>query len=110
LKGSTFEPLTEDSGGELKFGWATNQTAEVAWELKLDLISELGHKYGFFSFQRPSQRKPLLMDINLLTDGFQSTLSVAVQRTIVKRVAATSPQSQVAISKQESAAAASSSK
>jgi UDP-GlcNAc:undecaprenyl-phosphate/decaprenyl-phosphate GlcNAc-1-phosphate transferase len=107
LKGSAFEPLAKDSGGELKFSWGAHPAPEVAWELKLDLVSATGDKYGSFSFQRPSQRKPLLMDMNLLTDGFQSTLSIAVQRTIFKTACVENPQAQHAAVTQERAADAS---
>jgi len=78
-------PLMKNGLGELKYTWTVSDSRGVAWELKLDLVSGGGEKCGSLSFHRLSQSRPLLMDINLLTDGFQTALSSAVQRTLLQK-------------------------
>jgi hypothetical protein len=77
-------PLRIGPDGELACDWTRKQSTKVAWELKLDLVSSSGDRYGSLSLQRPSQHGPLLIDVNLLTDGFQTSLSAAVKRTLVE--------------------------
>ena len=66
--------------GELRCVWSLPAALEAGWELRLDLASG-GDKIGIFSVYRRSAEKPLLLDINLLGEGFQVALASAVRRT-----------------------------
>ena len=68
--------------GELKCFWNALSSLEASWELKLELVDGDGDKCGFLSIRKRMTDKPLLMDINLLTNGFQAALAGAVRRAI----------------------------
>ena len=75
----------QNSQGELTFSWTTLGAPDANWELKLDLVDKDGERCGTFSVYKRLTDKPLMMDINLLTDGFQSALAGAVRRVILDR-------------------------
>jgi UDP-GlcNAc:undecaprenyl-phosphate/decaprenyl-phosphate GlcNAc-1-phosphate transferase len=70
------------ANGELKCAWNTFNFHQPTWELKLDLVDTGGDQCGFLSIHKRLTDKPLLMDINLLSDGFQSALAGAVRRAV----------------------------
>jgi UDP-GlcNAc:undecaprenyl-phosphate/decaprenyl-phosphate GlcNAc-1-phosphate transferase len=72
------------STGELKCFWNAVSSLEASWELKLDLIDRDGDKCGFLSIHKRITDKPLLMDINLLTNGFQAALAGAMHRALAQ--------------------------
>ena len=77
-------PLTRDPEGGFGCRWAPAHALETAWELKLKLVTTSGDKCGFFFVRRRSTDKPLLLDINLLSDGFHEALADAVRRTMME--------------------------
>ncbi len=77
-------PLTQDPEGGFGCCWTVAHPLEPIWELKLELISSSGDRCGFFFVRRQSTDKPLLLDINLLADGFHAALADAVHRTIIE--------------------------
>jgi UDP-GlcNAc:undecaprenyl-phosphate GlcNAc-1-phosphate transferase len=77
-------PLAREPRGKLGCSWTLPDSMEPTWELKLELISTSGDKCGFFFVRRQSTGRPLLLDINLLSDGFHAALADAVHRTIIE--------------------------
>jgi len=66
----------------LQFG--TGRGPEAGWTLKLSLTKASGSPCGFLCLYRNSFDKPLLLDINLLTSGFQVALARAVERSLTQ--------------------------
>jgi len=77
-------PSAREPRGKLGCSWTVPGSLEPTWELKLELISSSGDKCGFFFVHRRSTHRPLLLDINLLADGFPEALADAVRRTIME--------------------------
>jgi UDP-GlcNAc:undecaprenyl-phosphate GlcNAc-1-phosphate transferase len=77
-------PLSRDGEGRLYCSWTIKDFSEPAWELRFELTDSTGDGCGFFSVYKRSVGPPLLMDINLLTAGFQAAVADAVQRTITQ--------------------------
>jgi UDP-GlcNAc:undecaprenyl-phosphate/decaprenyl-phosphate GlcNAc-1-phosphate transferase len=77
-------PLRQDPNGELHCFWTMLGSREATWELRLELVSNAGDRCGFFSVYKRLTGKPLLMDINLLSDGFHTALADAVHRAIIE--------------------------
>ena len=76
-------PLCHSEDGAWMFSWCDHQTAEVAWELKLQLkngCNGTAENWGYFSLLRSHNGDPLLLDTNLLCDEFLKALSAAVER------------------------------
>lgn len=72
--------MTQGPSGELRYSWSAVACLAPAWQLTLELVDADGHKCGFFSVYRRANHKPLLIDVNLLGNGFQSALAGAVCR------------------------------
>ena len=89
-------PFARDPIGTLGCYWAERSPQEATWELNLELISGSGHKCGFFSVYRRMSAKPLLMDVNLLSDGFPAALAGAVHRAVIETYSDASEQMHVA--------------
>ncbi|HEV2386501.1 MAG TPA: MraY family glycosyltransferase [Candidatus Acidoferrales bacterium] len=70
--------------GKWECSWTTLGSVEAGWELKLELREQDGEKCGSFSVFKRMTAKPLMMDINLLSDGFQAALAGAVRRAIIE--------------------------
>ena len=80
LSSSTVSGMTQGPNGELRYSWSAIACLAPAWQLTLELVDADGHKCGFFSVYRRADHKPLLIDVNLLGNGFQSALAGAVYR------------------------------
>lgn len=78
--------VKQDPDGELGCSWTTWSKSEANWELKLELVNSAGLGCGCLSIYKRMTGKPLLMDINLLSDGFQTALGGAVGRATIKVV------------------------
>jgi UDP-GlcNAc:undecaprenyl-phosphate/decaprenyl-phosphate GlcNAc-1-phosphate transferase len=70
------------SNEELICSWVVPDSSTADWELKLTLVSSTGETCGVFSVRKRLTGKPLLMDVNLLGDGFHAALANAVHRVI----------------------------
>ncbi len=77
-------PFAADAKGGFCCNWTDGQYAESKWELNLELASGSGQRCGVFSVYRLSH-KPLMMDVNLLSDGFRSALAGAVHRAVLQK-------------------------
>jgi UDP-GlcNAc:undecaprenyl-phosphate/decaprenyl-phosphate GlcNAc-1-phosphate transferase len=79
----SLHPFRCSADGSWLFSWTTLQSAEAAWELKLQLahgVNGNAEHWGHVSLIRQYNAEPLLLDTNLLSDGFLRSLSVAVNR------------------------------
>lgn len=72
--------VRERPDGELTCSWNLFGAREADWELKLELVDRAGNQCGTFSVYKRLTGKPLMMDINLFSDGFQTELAGAVSR------------------------------
>ena len=79
-------PLARETHGKLGCCQTVSRSVEPAWELKLELVNNSGDKCGFFLMRRQSPEKPLLLDTNLLADGFRTALADAVHRALTGAV------------------------
>lgn len=80
---STLNPLEHVSDGGLEYAWTNPSGSSHAWEFRFELQTLSGEKWGQFSVVRDSLEEPILLDINLLNDGFRRALSEAVPRAFV---------------------------
>ncbi len=80
--------LRPDPNGGLRCCWAHLDTNEPAWELKVELMTSSGDKWGYFSLFRIRAGELLLVDLNLLTAAFRTVLSDALQRAMTPLQAA----------------------
>ncbi len=77
-----------DSDSPFEYYWSPGGHSEAAWALKVLLISSSGDNCGFLWLHRKAFDKPLMLDINLLSDGFQVAVGDAVQRARVQAITA----------------------
>lgn len=84
----------QDANGELTCSWTRLSALEANWELRLELINSAGERNGFFAVYKRMMGKPLLVDLNLLSDGFQVALSDAVHRVFSHAPASVEPYEQ----------------
>ena len=56
---SLFHPLCFTPDGSLLLSWSPLDTAEPAWELRLELLTSCDEKWGYLSLIRTSTRVPL---------------------------------------------------
>ncbi len=106
LPESFLVPLSRAPDGGFRLCWASTEDLGSAWELKLELVTRSGNRCGFFSVYKRFVSKPLLMDINLLTDGFPAALADAVQRTVIQTQPASRDHEEMATHSRAQAASA----
>jgi len=80
LSPSSFHPLSGGPDGILQFLWSQSIVTEPPWELRLELVTSSHKRWGYVTFIRVSSTKTLPLDINVLSDGFQISLSNALDR------------------------------
>lgn len=78
---SMLEPLRYSPDGSWLFSWFEHDISEAPWELRLALNANSVHQWGYFSLIRMSNQAPLQLDLNMLTEEFQNSLSAAIERT-----------------------------
>lgn len=100
-------PMTRESTGNLRFGWRKSDSdTAVGWKLNIELRSTGRLPLGSFSVYRSYDRRPLAMDINLLTMGFPAALAEATQRSLADTTPADVPPIGLKVSLAARAAAA----
>jgi len=77
-------PLQGHPEGGVRYSWIDQQVSEPAWELKLELITSSGYKYGYCSLLRSCAEGLLLVDLNLFTAEFRTALSDALHRATMR--------------------------
>ncbi len=74
------QPMQYSPDGSWLLSWCAHEIGEPSWELKLDLMTDSAVRWGYFSLIRMSNEDSLLLDVNLLTEEFRSSLSGAIER------------------------------
>jgi hypothetical protein len=81
----------QDQTEEQSFAWHRPIEDEISdgslthsWALTLELVTAKNERRGFFTLYRSRSDRPLLMDLNLLTSGFQVALADALERLIAQ--------------------------
>jgi hypothetical protein len=82
LSKSASYPLKHVSDGGLEYAWTNPSGSSHAWEFRFELQTASGEKWGQFSVVKDSLKEPILLDVNLLNDGFREALSVTAPRVI----------------------------
>jgi UDP-GlcNAc:undecaprenyl-phosphate/decaprenyl-phosphate GlcNAc-1-phosphate transferase len=77
-------PLQPGPDGRLVFHWSALEVHAPAWELRLEMTTGSHHRLGYLSLIRSHSSEPLALDVNVLTDGFQSSLSEAIDRAFLQ--------------------------
>jgi UDP-GlcNAc:undecaprenyl-phosphate GlcNAc-1-phosphate transferase len=73
-------PMRYSPDGSWLLSWCAREIGEPAWELKLDLMTNSTKRWGYFYLIRISNEDSLLLDVNMLTEEFRSSLSGAIER------------------------------
>lgn len=74
------QPIQYLPDGSWLHSWCAHEIGEPSWELKLDLTTDSANRWGYFSLIRMSNADSLLLDVNMLTEEFRSSLSGAIER------------------------------
>ncbi len=82
LPASVIAPLHQDHSGDFLCRWNGVDAREPAWELRLELTTTSGYRWGHFWLFRLSTEDLLVLDINLLNSQFRAELADALQRTM----------------------------
>lgn len=77
---SSFHPFGGSPDSNLQLLWSQCITTEPSWELRLELVTSSRKRWGYVTFIRMCSSKALPLDINVLSDGFQASLSNALER------------------------------
>jgi UDP-GlcNAc:undecaprenyl-phosphate GlcNAc-1-phosphate transferase len=80
LPSELLQPLQYAPDGSWLLSWCAHEIVEPSWELKLDLTAHSASRWGYFSLIRMSKDDSLSLDLNMLTAGFLSSLSGAIER------------------------------
>ncbi len=82
LPASVIAPLHQERSGDFLCRWNGVDAREPAWELRLELTTSSGYRWGHFWLFRVSAEDLLVLDINLLNSQFRAELADALQRTM----------------------------
>lgn len=77
-----FAPLRRTANGGLRYYWCETTPPDPVWELRIELIANSGYRIGCFSLFRTDVEKPLLLDVDLFSYEFRSSLSGALHRAV----------------------------
>jgi len=81
---ASFYPLCYAADGSLLFAWSQRDVGEPPWELRLELAIKPREKWGYLTLIRMSDGDALPLDVNVLTNDFRVSLSVAVDRACLQ--------------------------
>jgi UDP-GlcNAc:undecaprenyl-phosphate GlcNAc-1-phosphate transferase len=79
LPESLIGPFYVSPEGEFRCCWSGSEPIEPGWELRLQLTTSAGYKWGYFSLFRTCVGDQVLVDINLLNSDFRKRLCNALQ-------------------------------
>lgn len=77
-------PLHYAPDGSWLLCWFEHEMVEPPWELRLALITNEGTRWGYFSLISMSNKEPILLDVNVLTEEFRDSLSGAIERASLR--------------------------
>ena len=80
----SFAPFQRTSDGGLQYDWEGSGVSDPEWELRFELLTSSGNRWGQFSVFRRCFEEPLLVDINLLNGEFRRTLTAAIHRAVTR--------------------------
>src|SRR5579859_6204894 len=80
---ASLQPFHYAQDGSWLLCWFEHEMAEPPWELRLALNNNKSSRWGYFSLISMSDREPLLLDINVLTEEFRDSLSGALERASI---------------------------
>jgi len=80
---ASLQPFHYAPDGSWLLCWFEHEMAEPPWELRLALNNNKSSRWGYFSLISMSDREPLLLDINVLTEEFRDSLSGALERASI---------------------------
>jgi UDP-GlcNAc:undecaprenyl-phosphate/decaprenyl-phosphate GlcNAc-1-phosphate transferase len=75
-------PFQPTYDGRLSYGWSGHESSEPEWEIRIELTSALGEKWGQFCVYRRCCEDPILFDIHLLNGDFRRVLVEAIHRNL----------------------------
>ena len=75
-------PFQSSGDGRLRYDWGGFGFSGPEWEIKIELLTSSGHRWGKFSVYRKCFEDPLLVDIHLLNGEFRRVLSEAIRRAV----------------------------
>jgi hypothetical protein len=73
-------PMQYSRDGSWLLSWCAHEIGEPSWELKLDLTTDSANRWGYVSLIRMSNADSLLLDVNMLTEEFRTSLSGTIER------------------------------
>ena len=73
-------PMQYSPDGSWLLSWCAHEIGEPSWELKLDLTTNSANRWGYISLIRMSNADSLLLDVNMLTEEFRTSLSGTIER------------------------------
>jgi hypothetical protein len=79
---SSFHPFRSGPDGNFQLFWSECVMTEPSWELRLELVTSSCKRCGYVTLIRMCGSKTLPLDINVLSDGFQTSLSDALDRAL----------------------------
>jgi UDP-GlcNAc:undecaprenyl-phosphate GlcNAc-1-phosphate transferase len=75
-------PLQNTTGDGFRFCWRELGSPEAPWELRFELATSSGYRVGYFSLLRTWIKEPLMLDVDLFSWEFRTSLSGAIHRTL----------------------------
>jgi UDP-GlcNAc:undecaprenyl-phosphate/decaprenyl-phosphate GlcNAc-1-phosphate transferase len=75
-------PLYGSMDGEFRCCWSGSEPVEPGWELRLQLTTSTGYKWGYFALFRSHAEDDVLLDINVLNSEFRAQLCNALQGVV----------------------------
>ena len=72
-------PFKTTPDGRLRYDW-NGAVPKPEWEIRVELVTGLGEKWGQFFVYRRCFDDPILFDIHLLNGEFRRVLAEAIQR------------------------------
>jgi UDP-GlcNAc:undecaprenyl-phosphate GlcNAc-1-phosphate transferase len=75
-------PIRTDVNGRLLLAWRQSHSSSSDWELRLQLVSQAGNRFGELALLRDETNEPLQFDINLLSEAFRTSVANALDVAI----------------------------
>ena len=76
----SFVPLRYEPDGKLLLSWTERGLDEPPWELRLELVTAAGERWGYLSLIRISNSGHIGLDVSVLAGPFRESLTKAVKR------------------------------
>ena len=77
-------PFQPTSYGRLRYAWSGLESSAQEWEIRIELITGSGEKWGQFFISGKCFEDPILFDIHLLNGEFRRVLVEAIHRGLAR--------------------------